>query len=58
LKFLDVTLLRSALEQTRQKYFTHRALYKNTIGNAFGDRLRKLISERLATIASSQANSA
>ncbi len=42
----DGDKLRAALVDIRQTYFRHRALYRGMNGDAFGERLRKLIDER------------
>jgi len=43
---LDSEKLKSALHQIRETYFRHRALYRGMNGDAFGDRLRKLVDDR------------
>jgi transcriptional regulator with XRE-family HTH domain len=43
---LDSDKLKNALHQIRETYFRHRALYRGMNGDAFGDRLRKLVDDR------------
>ena len=43
---LDLNAVKEAFDGIRKEHFRLRALYKNTDGNAFGPRLRKLINER------------
>jgi len=43
---LDSEKLKNALHQIREAYFRHRALYRGMNGDAFGERLRKLVDDR------------
>jgi transcriptional regulator with XRE-family HTH domain len=44
----DENELLTGLHSIRKAYFRHRALYRGMNGDAFGDRLRKLIDDRCA----------
>ena len=50
---LDSAKLKDALHQIRETYFRHRALYRGMNGDAFGDRLRKLVDDRVVITSSS-----